>query len=73
MLQGLMEHVVRDLLVDQLNHRRLKSVGLKEPIDGGFESAEAAFSLKSNMEVTIILLKILGGNVLHDNFIGHVA
>jgi hypothetical protein len=25
------------------------------------------------MEITIILLKILGGNVLHDNFIGHVV
>jgi hypothetical protein len=48
-------------------------VGLKEPIDGGFESAEAASFLWGNMEVTIILLKILGGNVFHDNFIGHVA
>ena len=57
----------------QLNHHRLKPVGLKEPIDGGFESAEAASSLWGNMEVTIILLKILGGNVFHDNFIGHVA
>jgi hypothetical protein len=25
------------------------------------------------MEITIILLKILGGNELHDNFIGHVV
>ena len=57
----------------KLNHHRLKPVGLKEPIDGGFESAKAASPLWGNMEVTIILLKILGGDVFHDNFIGHVA
>ena len=39
--------------------KKLNERGLKEPIDGGFESAEAASSLWGNMEVTIILLKIL--------------
>jgi hypothetical protein len=61
------------LVLLELTHHRLKPVGLKEPIGGGFESAEAASSLWGNMEVTIIFLKILGGNVFHDDFIGHVA
>jgi hypothetical protein len=37
------------------------------------ESAEAASPLWGNMEVTIVFLKILGGDVLHNNLIGHVA
>jgi hypothetical protein len=40
----------------ELNHHRLKPVGLKVPIDGGLESAKAASSLWGNMEVTISFL-----------------
>ncbi len=37
------------------------------------ESAKAASPLWGNMEIIIVLLKILGGNVLHDNFVRDVA
>ena len=57
----------------KLNHHRLKPVGLKEPIYGGLESAKAASPLWGNMEVTIVFLKILGGDVFHDNFIGYIS
>ncbi len=59
--------------ITQLNHHRLKPVGLKEPIGGGLESAKAASPFWGNMDVTIVFLKILGGYVFHNNFIGYIA
>jgi hypothetical protein len=37
------------------------------------ESAKATSSLWGNIEISIILLKILSGNLLHDNFFRDVA
>lgn len=48
-------------------------MGSKEPTGGRLESAEAASPLWGDMEVAIVLLKILGGDVLHDNLIGHIT
>jgi hypothetical protein len=57
----------------QLNHHRLKPVGLKEPTYSKLESAKAASPSWGNMEITVILLEVLGGYVFHDNFVSHVT
>ena len=56
----------------ELNHHRLKSVGLKA-YRGHEASAKADFPLRGNVEVIIMRFKILCGYVLHDNLVGHVA
>jgi hypothetical protein len=49
-----------------------KAVDLKDPMAGELESAEAASPSRGDAEIAIILLKVLTGDVLHDNFIGHI-
>ena len=68
-----LQTAINRLISLKLNHHQLKLVGLKEPIGGRLESAEAASSLWGNMEVTIVLLNFLCGTILHNDFIGNVA
>lgn len=49
-------------------------MGSKEPMCAELESAEADSSLsRSDMEIAIVFLKILGFDILHDNFIRYVT